>query len=262
LPCPAIETHIDAEESGNQFLRTSPELHMKRLMCEGFPMIFQIGACFRKGEQGHIHHPEYTMLEWYEAGGSAETVLANMVALVRRVCEDVWPNGEDPRGQLMPQAEWKRITVSEAFNLHAGWDPCETWDEDRFDLDLTEKVEAAFEKEVPTVLYDYPKEAAALARTHEVGGRMVSQRWELYWGGVELANAYTELTDAVEQRARFEQSNEKRQKMGKPAYPVDEEFLSALKEGMPDCGGVALGVDRLAMLLAGADSLDAVLAFR
>jgi lysyl-tRNA synthetase class 2 len=157
--------------------------------------------------------------------------------------------------------DWAVITVAEAFTRFAGWNPVEAYDADRFDLDLMRLVEPALPRDRPCVLTGYPAAAAALARLDPADPR-VAERWELYAGGVELANAYTELTDPAEQERRFRDCGEVRRKMGKPDYPLDRDFLDALREGMPACGGAALGVDRLAMLLAGADSLDAVIAFR
>jgi lysyl-tRNA synthetase class 2 len=152
-----------------------------------------------------------------------------------------------------------RLTVSEAFQRWAGWDPAETWDEDRFNLDLVERVEPALPRDLPVVLADYPAPAAALSRRKAADPR-VAERWELYIGGLELANAYTELTDPVEQRKRFEDCAADRRARGKDVYPLDEDFLRDLAK-MPPAGGIALGVDRLVMLLAGAATIDEVVAF-
>jgi lysyl-tRNA synthetase class 2 len=160
--------------------------------------------------------------------------------------------------ELMPR--WERITVSDAFVQFAGWDPVKAFDAERFDLDLVDKVEPRLPRDVPVILTDYPAEAAALARRKAFHPR-VAERWELYVGGLELANAYSELTDAAEQRARFEACAEARRNLGRPVYPMDEEFLAALPS-LPPCGGIALGVDRLVMLFADAATLDEVMAFR
>ncbi len=260
---PALELHIDAEPSGSAWLRTSPELHMKRLLAAGYERLFQIGPCFRAGERGRLHHPEYTMLEWYRAASDNHAILADARALMCQAVQDVLGGGVIPAasGPVTVDGEWAEWTVSEAFSRLAGWDPVVHFDADRFDLDLMRRVEPAMPADRPCVLSGYPAAAAALARLDPADPR-VAERWELYAGGVELANAYTELTDAAEQEARFRACAEARRKLGKPVYPVDEDFLKALRAGMPPCGGVALGVDRLAMLLAGADSLDAVMAFR
>jgi elongation factor P--(R)-beta-lysine ligase len=262
LRAPALELHIDAEPSGDYFLRTSPELHMKRLLAEGAPRLFQMGPCFRRGERGDRHHPEYTMLEWYRANADYTDILADAKALVAHVATLVTGSTDLVyRGrhiELLPR--WERIEVRDAFVQFAGWDPVRAFDPVRFDLDMVNKVEPRLPNGVPVVLADYPAEAAALAR-RKPGRPEVAERWELYIGGLELANAYSELTDPAEQRARFESCAEERKRMGKPVYPMDEDFLAALAR-MPASGGIALGVDRLVMLLANAASLDEVMAFR
>lgn len=266
LTTPALETHIDAEPAGDHWLRTSPELHMKRLLAAGHSMrvaslekIFQLGPCFRRGERGDRHHPEYTMLEWYRTNADYTDILADTKALIAHLAGE--SNSIVYQGQridLLPR--WERITVQDAFVRWAGWDPVAAWDEDRFNLDLVEKVEPAMPRDVPVVLTDYPAPAAALARRKPDHPR-VAERWELYIAGLELANAYSELTDAAEQRARFEETAKQRRARGKEVYPIDEEFLSALSQ-MPPSGGIALGFDRLAMLFADAATLDGVMAFR
>ncbi len=262
LTAPALELHIDAEPSGDHWLRTSPELHMKRLLAGGMEQIFQLGPCFRRGERGDRHHPEYTMLEWYRARADYTDILADTKALIAHCAQAVLGRTDlSYRGQaiqLLPR--WERVTVAEAFQRWAGWNPAEHWDAERFDLDLVEKVEPNLPRECPVVLAEYPAPAAALARRKPADPR-VAERWELYIGGLELANAYSELTDPVEQRARFEACAAARRALGKDVYPVDEAFLAALTH-MPPSGGIALGVDRLAMLFADADRLDDVMAFR
>lgn len=246
IPC--MELHIDAEPSGTHFLRTSPEVCHKQLLAAGHERIFEVGKCFRRGEFGPLHHPEYTMLEWYRTGVGYMEMLEETRALL----EAVWAS--------FP-CEWNMFTVSEAFSRHAGWDPCRTWDADRFDMDLVDKVEPAFKQRGgAVVLVDYPVEAAALSR-RKPENPMVAERWELYVNGIELANAYSELTDPVEQRQRFAACAAEREAMGKPVYGIDEQFLSALGR-IPCAGGVALGVDRLLMLSGGFDSLDPILPFR
>lgn len=262
LATPALELHIDAEPAGDHWLRTSPELHMKRLLADGMERIFQMGPCFRRGERGDRHHPEYTMLEWYRAHADYTDILADTKALLAHCAQAVLGRTDLVyRGQaiaLLPQ--WERIPVAEAFQRWAGWNPATAWDAERFDLDLVEKVEPNLPRGVPVVLTDYPAPAAALARRKPADPQL-AERWELYIGGLELANAYSELTDPAEQRARFEACARDRRALGKDAYPLDEAFLAALAK-MPPSGGIALGVDRLAMLFADARSLDDVMAFR
>ncbi len=259
---PAPELHIEAEPAGEWFLRTSPELHMKKLLAAGLPRIFQIGPCFRRGERGRWHHPEYTMLEWYRTHADYADILADAKALMRHLAETVVGRPTIRRGsrelELMPY--WERLTVSEAFLLHAGWDPCRRFDADRFDLDLVDKVEPALPRHVPVILTDYPVGAAALARIRP-GDPPVAERWELYMDGLEIANAYSELNDPAEQRRRFEAAREAQRRRGREPYPLDEEFLEMLGE-MPPSGGAALGVDRLVAVLSGTDTLDEILPFR
>lgn len=263
LRAPALEAHIDAEPSGDRWLRTSPELHMKRMLAAGCEQVFQLGPCFRSGEQGDRHHPEFTMLEWYRARADYTDILADAKALIghlvaARGAADAAIQYQGQKIELLPR--WERLTVRDAFLRWAGWDPVAAWDEDRFNVDLVEKVEPALPRDVPVVLTDYPAPAAALAR-RKPSDPAVAERWELYIGGLELANAYSELTDPVEQRARFEEAARQRRARGKAVYPIDEAFLEALAH-LPPCGGIALGFDRLAMLFADAPTLDRVIAFR
>ncbi len=273
IPAPAMELHIDAIPAGDAYLRTSPELHMKRLLAAGCERVFQIGPCFRQHERGDRHHPEFTLLEWYRANADYLTMLADAKALIAAVAEAAigrtWlsslsgsaPGGKIRRAQVELMPVWDIFTVAEAFTSLAGWDPVTAFDAERFDLDLVNKVEPRLALEHPVVLMDYPAAAAALAR-RKPDNPQVAERWELYIDGLELANAFSELTDPVEQRARFEACAAERRALGQPVYPLDEDFLAALEAGMPPAAGIALGVDRLVMLLAGAGSLDEVLPFR
>ena len=248
LKIPCMELNIDAEPSGDHFLRTSPEIFHKQLLAAGHKKIVEIGKCFRSGELGPLHNPEYTMLEWYRADADYMDILEETKSLISAVWKE-------------RSLKWSMLMVSDAFSEFAGWDPAGNYDEDRFDMDLVEKVEPAIKKMGgAVVLKDYPVEAAALSRRNP-NNPLLAERWELYIDGVEIANAYSELTDPMEQRLRFEECAEQRRALGKEVYPIDEAFIKSL-ETMPPSGGVALGVDRLLMLIAGADSLDAVLPFR
>ena len=244
IPAPAPEPHIDCPPSGDWFLRASPELQMKKLLAAGMERIYQIGPCFRAGEKGRRHSPEFTMLEWYRANADYSHIATDAEALVAEVLRP-------RRGAALP-VPFQRITVREAYLRWAGWDPVEAWDQDRFDFDMATKIEPNLPKE-PLFLTDYPASAASLARLKADDPR-VAERWELYVDGIELANAFTELTDPAEQRRRFEAAREERRMLGEADYPLDEEFLDALAR-MPPSGGVALGVDRLVMLACGASSI-------
>ena len=243
IPAPAPEPHIDCPPSGDWFLRASPELQMKKLLAAGMERIYQIGPCFRAGEKGRRHSPEFTMLEWYRANADYSDIARDAEELVAEVLR--------PRGS----AALPRVTVREAYRRWAGWDPVEAWDQDRFDFDMATKIEPNLPKG-PLFLMDYPAPAASLARLKADDPR-VAERWELYVDGLELANAFTELTDPVEQRRRFESARAERRALGEADYPLDEEFLDALAR-MPPSGGVALGVDRLVMLACGVHDISEV----
>jgi len=263
LPANAPEANIDAIPAGAGWIRTSPELAMKRLLAAGCEKIFQLGPVARAGEHGRWHHPEFSLLEWYRSGAGYLEILADAKALLsflagelRGATDFTWQG----RPVSFAQELWERQSVSQAFIQHAGWDPALKFDPDRFDLDLVTRVEPALPPGHPVVLIDYPAPLAALAR-RKPDDPLRAERWELYLGGVELANAYSELNDPAEQRARFEEANACRHRRGAKPYPLDETFLAALAQ-MPPSGGIALGVDRLLMILADADSLDGVLPSR
>jgi lysyl-tRNA synthetase class 2 len=225
ISAPAPEPHIDCPASGGKFLRASPELQMKKLLAAGMDRIYQIGPCFREGETGARHNPEFTMVEWYRLGATYLDIAADAEALLRAILPDA--------------GAASRMTVREAYVKWAGWDPWLDWDGDRFDFDMATKVEPSLPKG-PVFLMDYPKEAASLAL---VRGD-VAERWELYCDGVELANCFTELCDGVEQRRRFLAAKAERQRLGESDYPLDEEFLELLPL-VRGAAGAALGVDRL-----------------
>ncbi len=261
---PAPEDHINAPPAGRHFLRSSPELHLKRLVAAGYERVFQIGPCFREGEIGRLHNEEFTMLEWYETGATYEQLMEFVKTLLPYVATQV--NGA-PRAAFNNnimidfEAEWLVTTVDKAFRHYGGVGAAEAAARDEFEIVLVEKVEPALPKDRPVILKDYPASMAALSRL-KPDNPCVAERWELYLGGVEIANAYSELTDPVEQRRRFDAVSARRKAAGLPAYPVDEEFFAALARGLPDCAGCALGVDRLAMILCGAHSIDDVRSFR
>jgi lysyl-tRNA synthetase class 2 len=262
IPTPALELHIDAEPAGEQFLRTSPELHMKRLLAAGHERIFQLGPCFRRGERGALHNPEFTLLEWYRAGADYRDILADTRALLSAVArETLGTTTLKFHGDTMDLAQdWEQVAARDVFKRVAGWDPVAAYDAERFDRELVERIEPSFSRIRPTVFMDYPAEAAAMAR-RKPDDPAVAERWELFMGGMEIANAFSELIDPAEQRSRFEACACLRQARGQSVYGLDEPFLRALEEGMPATGGIALGVDRLIMLLADAACIDDVRPF-
>jgi lysyl-tRNA synthetase class 2 len=260
LPAPALERYINAIPAGDWYLRTSPELHMKRLLVDGVSPIFQMGPCFRAGEHGNRHRTEFTMLEWYRLNADYRDILADTEALIRHVASSLRADGNSGLNGVDVDAPWERIRVSEAFLKHAGWDPVAAFDAGRFDLDMVNLVEPSLARDRGVVLIDYPIEVAALAKRSSSNPR-VAERWELYLGGLEIANAFSELTDAREQRLRFETCALERAQDGDEVYPLDRAFLAALEKGLPPCGGIALGVDRLLMALTGIDDIGKVMAF-
>ncbi len=245
---PALELHIDAERSDDYYLRTSPELNMKKLLAAGAERIFEIGPCFRRGEKGRLHNPEYTMLEWYCTGMDYVLLLEFTQKLFRNLASVLIGNGvvRYNNRDINIAGEWDVFSVSDIFQRYAGWNPVTDFDADRFDLDLVEKIELALSRDVPVVLKDYPAPLAALSRL-KPDNPAVAERWELYIGGMELVNVYSELTDSREQRLRFEECAKKRASLGKEVYKTDEEFLRVL-DSVPECAGAALGIDRLVML--------------
>lgn len=265
VPCPGLDVHLAALEvrglGAPRWLATSPEYQMKRLLVEGLPRIYQIGKCFRRGELGRHHEPEFTMLELYRAHAGAEEVMADTEALVAHAARAVLGGTVLPSGvDVAPP--WERITVEDAFRAHAGVDVHDILpDEARFFELLIDRVEPALEaRRAPVFLVRWPASMASLARLCPDDARW-ADRFEAYVGGLELCNGFGELTDPVEQRARFERDLAKRREAGLDVYPLDERFLEALARGMPPSGGNAIGVDRLVMAITGAAHIEEVLAF-
>ncbi|MGA1845106.1 MAG: EF-P lysine aminoacylase EpmA [bacterium] len=260
VPCPGIDPHIDAiSAEGDLYLATSPELHMKRLVGMGMPRIFQITRAFRRGEQGGLHNPEFSMLEWYHAGKDYIYLMSEVEDLVRHLVDKLDEQGI--RGITLNPPPFPRFTVDRLFEQYAGWTPSSQWDEDRFFLDLVEKVEPRLCAEPAVIIQDFPAPLASLARCKPDEPHLC-ERFELYMNGLEIANAFSELTDPVEQRERFEAAQERRKEMGKEVYPIDQKFLLLLEQGLlPPCCGIALGLDRLAMALLGARGIEDVMAF-
>ncbi len=263
---PAIENFL--LESGQsltrpRYLQSSPEYAMKRLLVEGSGPIYQIARSFRDGEAGSRHNPEFSLLEWYRPGFGLRELMAEVAELVQDCL------GEQPleyvsyRELFLRELQLDPLTASPAeleavarANMDAG---SISGDRDLWlDLLMSHLLEPRLRG--LCFVYDYPASQAALARIEEVDGLPVARRFELYVDGVELANGYHELGDAVEQRLRFERDNAIRRERGQPERPLDERLLAALEQGLPDCSGVALGFDRLLMLATGIGDIRAVLA--
>jgi lysyl-tRNA synthetase class 2 len=261
VPTVAPEKYITPFTVNGWFLSTSPEMHMKRLLAAGCSKIFQICHCFRRSERGRLHNPEFTMLEWYRVGADYMQIIQDterlVLTLANRLRLGTTIHYQGAEIDLV--SPWPRITVREAFLNSAGWDPFEHLDEERFDIDLVEKVVPNFAANRPTVLMDYPVAMASLARVRP-GSLPLAERAEVFIGGLELANAYSELTDAAEQERRFKQETEILEREGKRGIVMPERFLESLSS-LPECGGIALGIDRLVMLFCDAASIDEVIAF-
>jgi lysyl-tRNA synthetase class 2 len=249
VPSPGLELHLDAIPAGDErWLITSPEYQMKRLLAAGAGRIFQIAKCFRRGELGRHHNVEFSMIEWYRAPGGYEQLMVD--------CEHLLAELAPERADLAPPFE--RLTMAEAFARYMGG-PVPA-DADAFFPPFFEHVEPRLGQARPTILYEWPTYLSALARRSPTRPDVV-ERFELFAGGLELANAFGELVDPVEQRARLAADLAERRRLGKPLYPIDERFVAALDEGLPPCAGIALGLDRLVMLLLGAREIREVLSF-
>ena len=263
IPAPAPEEHIDCPPCRDGgYLRASPELQMKKLLAAGMDCIYQIGPCFREGERGSRHSPEFTMIEWYRRNATYRDIAKDLTELLSHLAEEKNPGthgGDESDGKDASESEVSlrqtTLSVRDAYRRFAGWDPwTDEWDQDRFDFDMAEKVEPAIREIGGGVfLTDYPPQAASLAKVTD--GH--AERWEFYWDGLELANCFTELCDAAEQRRRFVAAKANRRTLGESDYPLDEEFLEALPR-IGSAAGVALGVDRLVMRLTGTKDIAAV----
>ena len=260
VPVVAPEVYIDPFLSEGWYLSTSPELHIKRMLASGYEKIFQVSHCFRKGERGRWHNPEFTMLEWYRTGADYGNIIQDTEQLIAALAKKPGLADEIERGgrKISLSPPWPRIKVRDAFLSAAGWDPFEAFDPLRFDIDTIEKIIPSFDPETPTVLLDYPEQAAALARLSPDG--MTAERAEVFIGGLELANIYSELNDPAQQRRRFEDALKEISAEKGANLPSPEKFLDAVPH-LPPCGGAALGIDRLVMLLCNADSIDDVVPF-
>jgi lysyl-tRNA synthetase class 2 len=266
LETPGLDSGVDAISAEGGYLVTSPELAMKRLLVGGMPRIYQLAVCFRRDEHGPIHQREFTMLEWYRAFCDLPQVLADTETLIVALAEQLGMSESlVVRGRRISlKRPFLRISVDDAFRRYAGVDDVSLLAErdpsKYFEL-LVSHVEPALAKlDQPVFLTRYPASQAALSRRCSDDPRF-AERAELYVAGIELCNAYGELSSPEEQRRRFEEEVASRRAQGQPEYPLDERFLGALFEGMPQSAGNALGLDRLMMLLLEQPSIAETLAF-
>ena len=299
VAAPGMEPYLDVFEtrlttargrSSRAFLTTSPEYAMKKLLVAGLPRIYQICKSFRNGEEiSRGHNPEFTILEWYRIHADYRAIMVDCENLFVAIWEALHPDaGQDAEPMVMVGDErvslvppWERLSVREAFARYAGLDldaapdgeamrrvlmargyqadADTTWEQGYHQIFLNE-IEPHLGRSVPTILYDYPASMAALARRKNDDPRY-AERFECYIGGIELGNAFSELTDADEQRARLEAERAERAALGKAMYAIDTDFLRALRVGMPPSAGIAVGVDRVVMLFAGVDTIQETLWF-
>lgn len=261
IPSPAPEEHIEAFPSGDWFLQTSPELCMKRLLASGFPLIFQIGKCFRAGERGDLHLPEFTMLEWYVTKFDYLQLMSQCEEMIFAVANnmDIVTHCSFRNKKINLTPPWGKITVQEAFEKYAPVTLEEALVADKFDEILVDYIEPRLGIDRPIFLYDYPAKLAALAKLKDSNAN-VAERFELYIGGMEIANGFSELNDAEEQRRRFEQTLQLRAQKNWTQYSMPDKFLNSLTS-LPPSAGIALGLDRLAMIFANVLQIDDIVSF-
>jgi lysyl-tRNA synthetase class 2 len=284
VPSPGLELHLDAVAAGDGFLITSPEYQMKRLLAGGFERIYQVCKCFRAGERGPHHAGEFTMVEWYRGFAELDAIVRDTEELVADVVQAVagGPIAQAFGRSIDVSPPWPRMTVRDAMRTWAGVEVIgdepapalvdavraagiavadgTAWDDAFFAAFLARVDPALAALDRPVILEDWPVPLAALAR-RKPGDPRTALRFEAYVGGIELANAFGELTCPVEQRARFEHDQATRRERGRAVYPIDDKLIAALAEGLPPSAGIALGFDRLVMLATGAASIDEVLTF-
>jgi lysyl-tRNA synthetase, class II len=241
------------------FLRIADELYLKRLIVGGLERVYEIGKDFRNEGISHKHNPEFTMLEWYEAYADYVDIAARLEELIAFVADEV---GYD--GPIDFSPPWRRLTLHEAIREKTGLDMAKeelpgegTWAKRVDDL-LSKRVEPELQE--PTFILDYPKELSPFAKDHRSEPGLV-ERFEAFAGGMEFANAFSELNDPDEQRARFEQQRVDEAAGDEETQPYDEDYVRALEHGMPPTGGIGIGIDRLVMLLSGRDSIREVVLF-
>jgi lysyl-tRNA synthetase class 2 len=257
IPTNAPEAHIFPMEAGSWQLQTSPELAMKRLLAAGYTDIFQISHCWRNEERGRRHLPEFTLLEWYRAHCDYTDLMSDCEGLLRWLIPQSCLTYQGQ--QIRVAGPFERLSVARAFDLFTDTTPTKAIEEDCFDELIALVIEPRLGLKRPTILYDYPLQLGALAR-RKPGEPQLAERFELYIAGIELANAFSELNDAKEQRQRFTRDAELMQKQTGRGASLPEPFLHDLP-ALPPAAGIALGIDRLIMLLSDRTQIDDVVAF-
>ena len=259
IPANAPEEYIESLACGDGFLRTSPELAMKRMLCDGLEKIFQFGSAFRAGEFGRKHREEFTILEYYAAAWDYRQLAEFTARMIAGAAKKLFGQTRIAyQGKPLDLGKYSFITVDEAYRKYAGVSAFEADADGSFDELMVTVVEPELGKEELEFLIDYPANRAALSRL-SAADKKVAERWELYICGIELGNAFGELTDCVEQRKRFTQALAFRAEQGMLKYPEATDFLDALERGMPESSGCAIGFDRLCMIFADADDIGKVI---
>ncbi len=268
VPVPSIEPNLEVFETELKtskglkrrgFLIMSPEFSIKKLLAAGIGNCFEITRCFRNEEEvSRLHNPEFTMLEWYRVGASYRDIMKDFEDLFLKII------GKDKlryQGEIYDLSlPWPRISFKDAFSKYAGKNIENVKDEDFYKIFFNEVEPKLRESKKPVIIYDYPISQAALARPKKSDPKF-AERFEVFLAGVELGNCFSELTDAGEQKKRFEADLGERKKLGKTNYPIDEDLIDALKKGVPVVSGIAVGVDRLIMLAANTPSVSKTLFF-
>ncbi len=268
VPVPSIEPNLEVFETQLRtskglkrkgFLIMSPEFSIKKLLAAGVGNCFEITRCFRNEEEvSRLHNPEFTMLEWYRVGADYKNIMRDFENLFIKIIgkEKFEYQGETYNISL----PWPRISFKEAFRKYANKNIEEVRDEDFYKMFFNEIEPKLRESHKPAIIYDYPISQAALAERSAKDPRF-AERFEVFVAGVELGNCFSELTDYKEQKERFEKDKKERKALGKTDYPIDEDLLDALKEGIPEVSGIAVGVDRLVMLAADVPSVSDIILF-
>jgi lysyl-tRNA synthetase class 2 len=275
VPIPSIEPNLEVFKTQlrtskgikrDGFLIMSPEFSIKKLLAAGIGNCFEITKCFRNEEEvSALHNPEFTMLEWYRINADYKDVMKDFEQLFTQIIKEVKPEADLSKWEYQEETyditlPWPRISFEKAFKKYAEKNIAVVKDEDFYQIFFNEIEPKLRESGRPAIVYDYPISQAALARKKQSDPRF-AERFEVFLAGVELGNCFSELTDAGEQKKRFEADLAERKRFGKTVYPIDEDLIEALGEGLPSVSGIAVGVDRLVMLAADVPSIADILFF-
>jgi lysyl-tRNA synthetase class 2 len=275
VPVPSIEPNLEVFQTElrtskgvkrDGYLIMSPEFSIKKLLAAGIGNCFEITKCFRNEEEvSPLHNPEFSMLEWYRVGANYRNVMEDFENLFCEIIKKVSPGADlskwEYQGQIYDlNCPWPRISFEEAFAKYAGRRIEDIKDEDFYQIFFNEVEPMLLKSKKPVILYDYPISQASLAKKKESDPRF-AERFEVFLAGVELGNCFSELTDAAEQKKRFETDLAERKSQGKTDYPIDEDLIEALRAGLPTVSGIAVGVDRIIMLAANVSSISETLFF-